>query len=170
VLLGENSGELGGSEYLALMHDTVAGPPPQLDLAREQRLQQLLVQAIREGLIESAHDCAEGGLAIALAECCFETPFGVTANVPEVGSVQAAFGAHATLFGESASRVIVSVRRNTLDALRAIATRLHVPIAVIGETGGDHITLKVDGQVMVDVAAKEAEAAWSTAIEKKMAR
>ena len=71
VLLGDNRGELGGSEYLAVLHGCVAGSPPVLDLAGEQALQRLVIRAVRDGLIESAHDCAEGGLAITLAECSF---------------------------------------------------------------------------------------------------
>ena len=170
VLLGENHGELGGSEYLALLHDTVAGPAPALDLAREKALQQLLVRSIRAGLVESAHDCAEGGLAITLAECCFDTPFGVTAAVPATGDVPAAFRVHATLFGESASRVVVSARPEKLDALLAMAKELAVPARVIGTTGGERITLKVDGATVVDVAASDAETRWSTSIEVKMGR
>ena len=81
VLLGDNLGELGGSEYLATMHNTVAGKPPVLDLKREAALQKLIVKLIRDGCIESAHDCSEGGLAIALAECTFDSGgIGVSAD------------------------------------------------------------------------------------------
>jgi phosphoribosylformylglycinamidine synthase len=170
LLLGENRGELGGSEYLALLHDTVAGEPPRLDLIAERALQQLLVRGVREGVIESAHDCAEGGLAVTLAECCFETPFGVTADVKAVADVADPLRVNATLFGESASRAVVSVRREDVDGLRRLAASLQVPVHVIGETGGERITLKVDGTVVVDIDKKEAEAVWSTAIEKKMVR
>jgi phosphoribosylformylglycinamidine synthase len=170
VLLGENRGELGGSEYLARLHDTVAGPPPELDLAREQALQRVVVGAIRQGLLESAHDCSEGGLAIALAECCFDTTFGVTADIAGVAEVHDTFRVNATLFGESASRIVVSVREERLQELFALARESNVPMTVLGSTGGSRITLKVDGSVTIDVSTGAAEHAWTTAIETMMTR
>jgi phosphoribosylformylglycinamidine (FGAM) synthase-like enzyme len=87
VLLGDNSGELGGSEYLATIHGKVAGKPPAIDLKREAALQALIVKLIRDGCIESAHDCSEGGLAITLAECTFDTGgLGVSANITSVAA------------------------------------------------------------------------------------
>ncbi|HUE85578.1 MAG TPA: phosphoribosylformylglycinamidine synthase subunit PurL [Vicinamibacterales bacterium] len=168
ILLGDNRGELGGSEYLARLHNTVAGAAPHLDLARERALQQLVVRTIREGLIESAHDCAEGGLAVTLAECCFETPLGVAVDVPSAADAPSDFRVNATLFGESASRVVVSVRPEHEARFRELARELGVPVQAIGETGGARITLKVDGTTVVDVAAKEAETRWLTAIETLM--
>jgi phosphoribosylformylglycinamidine synthase len=170
VLLGEHRGELGGSEYLALLHHTVAGPAPQLDLVRERALQQLLVRAIRDGVVESAHDCAEGGLAVTLAECCFDTSFGVSVDLPLTDDAPGGFRVNATLFGESASRVVVSARPDQLERLRAMAAELGVPARIIGETGGQRVTLKVDGHIAIDVELKQAETVWATAIEKKMAR
>ena len=170
VLLGENRGELGGSEYLAQLHDTVGGSAPHLDLARERALQHLIVRAIREGLVESAHDCAEGGLAVTLAECCFDTPFGVTADLPAAGDAPADFRVNATLFGESASRIVVSARPEHVEQLRALASEFGVPAQLIGQTGGDRITLKVDGKTVVDVTAAQAERRWATAIESVMSR
>jgi phosphoribosylformylglycinamidine synthase len=170
VLLGDNRGELGGSEYLAHLHNTVAGPAPELDLAREKALQQLVVRAVRDGLVESAHDCAEGGLAVTLAECCFDTQVGVSVDLPGVANVPAPFRVNATLFGESASRVVVSVRPENVDALHALAAACGVPAVVIGQTGGERVTLRVDGAVAVDVAVAQAETEWATAIERKMAR
>ena len=73
LVLGDNRGELGGSEYLARLHGVVAGAPPVLDLGRERSLQRLIVQLVGEGLVQSAHDCAEGGLAVAVAECTFDS-------------------------------------------------------------------------------------------------
>jgi phosphoribosylformylglycinamidine synthase len=169
VLLGDTHGELGGSEYLALLHDRVAGAPPQLDLARERALQRLVVHAIREGLIESAHDCAEGGLAVTLAECCFDTPCGVVADVAAVMDIPQRFRVNATLFGESASRVVVSVQPEQLERLLAKAREADVTAVAIGRTGGNRITLKVDGVTHVDVAADEAGRQWATAIEMQMA-
>ena len=185
VLLGDNRGELGGSEYLALLHGRVAGPPPQLDLTRELALQSVVTRAIREGLIDSAHDCAEGGLAVALAECCFDTGgLGVTADVASVPAVprglsltaQPARGggpdwrSNATLFGESASRVIVSTDEVRLEELLTTARALDVTATVIGETGGDRIRISVDGAAAIDVPVSAAEESWATSIEKRMSR
>src|SRR5688500_4398189 len=117
VLLGDNLGELGGSEYLATMHDLVAGRPPALDLKREAALQALIVKLIRNGCIESAHDCSEGGLAITLAECTFDTGgLGVSADLTAVVcETDDTFSVNATLFGESASRIVISVSSHHLD-------------------------------------------------------
>jgi phosphoribosylformylglycinamidine (FGAM) synthase-like enzyme len=120
--------------------------------------------------VESAHDCAEGGLAITLAECCFDTPFGVTADLPAVEQVSGAFAVNATLFGESASRVVVSVRPDDRERLMALAAEHGVAAQLIGETGGKRIALKVDGKMVLDAGAAAAERAWATAIETKMQR
>jgi phosphoribosylformylglycinamidine synthase len=168
VLLGENRGELGGSEYLAQLHGIAAGPAPHLDLAREQALQRLVVRGIRTGLVESAHDCAEGGLAVALAECCFDTSMGATIDVAAVHDVPDAVRPTATLYGESASRVIVSAPAERLEELLSLARELGVPASVVGVTGGSRITIKVDGAIVVDVERAAAEDAWATAIEERM--
>nr|MBA3269841.1 phosphoribosylformylglycinamidine synthase II [Acidobacteriota bacterium] len=168
VVLGDNRGELGGSEYLAVLHDTVAGPAPELDLSREKALQRLVLDAIRSGVIESAHDCAEGGLAVALAECCFDTSLGISADVPSVGEAPIEFRINATLFGESASRIVVSTPTDSLEALLTLARSARVPAHVIGRTGGEHIAIAVDGKTAIDVAAQAAENSWATAIERRM--
>ncbi len=173
VLLGDNLGELGGSEYLSTMHQKVAGKPPAIDLAREAALQKLIVSLIRGGLVESAQDCSEGGLAITLAECTFDgAGLGVTADVACSDEAVAAtnFAVNAALFGESASRIIVSVSSGHLDAVMSAARAAGVPAQKIGEVGGDRIRLSVRGKQVVDRAVADAENAWATAIEKKMSR
>jgi phosphoribosylformylglycinamidine synthase subunit PurL len=163
VLLGDNLGEIGGSEYLAVVHGQVSGAPPALDLGREAALQKLIVRAIREDLVESAHDCSEGGLAVTLAECAFDSGgIGVTADVAGAGDV------NATLFGESASRIVVSTREETLPALMAAAQAAGVPAVVMGKTGGDRVRLLVDGRLVVDRPVRDTEQAWAASIEKRM--
>jgi phosphoribosylformylglycinamidine (FGAM) synthase-like enzyme len=170
VLLGDNLGELGGSEYLATMHDLVAGRPPALDLKREAALQALIVKLIRNGCIESAHDCSEGGLAIALAECTFDSGgLGVSADVTAVGE-DPAYAVPATLFGESASRIVISVASDQLDTVMTAAEEAGVTAREIGRVGGDSIRLSVNGVVAIDSAVSVAEQAWATAIETKMSR
>jgi phosphoribosylformylglycinamidine synthase len=172
VLLGDNLGEIGGSEYLATMHNTVAGKPPALDLKREAALQKLIVTLIGDGCIESAHDCSEGGLAITLAECTFDTGgLGVSADVTAVASERnPAFAVNATLFGESASRIVISVRSHHLDHVMAAAAAAEVTAREIGRVGGDHIRLSVNGEAAIDSSVASAEHAWATAIEVKMRR
>ena len=164
VLLGESRDELGGSEYLYQVHGLLRGQPPQLDLDAERKLQKLLVDTAADGLTMSAHDCAEGGLAVALAECCFDTGGqGADVDVPTVASH--ALATESALFGESASRVIVSVEPAMLDALLARADAAGVPARLIGRTGGTRIRISVDGVLAADVAVADAEQAWTTAIE-----
>jgi phosphoribosylformylglycinamidine synthase II len=166
IVLGENHGELGGSEYLARLHDTVAGAPPALDLARERAVQQLVIGLVRAGLVESAHDCADGGVAITLAECTFDSGgIGVEAALTaEAPGVPAAFGAAAALFGESASRIVVSVLEASVAVVLERAAAAGVPASVLGRTGGPEIRLDYAGAPVVRMAVKDAEARWSSAI------
>jgi phosphoribosylformylglycinamidine synthase len=129
VLLGENTAELGASEYLQRIHGVVAGAPPRCDLAAERRLVDALLDAIGSGAVRSAHDCADGGLAVALAECVMldrERLTGATVDLSD----WSALPLRALLFGEAQGRVIVS----TPDALNvlAIARRHGVPATTIG--------------------------------------
>jgi len=170
VMLGDNRGELGGSEYLARLHGTVRGVPPALDLARERALQRLVIDLIRAGAVQSAHDCAEGGLAVTLAECAFGTGgLGLRADVPAAGDA-GPYQAHATLFGESASRVVVSAAPERRVQVIEAAVAAGVPARVIGETGGARIAIAVEGTVLIDSAVDHAEQLWSTAIERRMTR
>jgi phosphoribosylformylglycinamidine (FGAM) synthase-like enzyme len=169
VLLGESYGELGGSEYLHALHGLLNGEPPRLDLDAERRLQRFLVDAIADGLLLSAHDCAEGGLAVTVAECCFDTGMGAEVDVPAAG-VDHELIAETTLFGESASRVVVSVEERRADELLGRAVAAGVPAAAIGRTGGTRLMMRVGGEAAIDVAIADAEHAWSTAIETYFAR
>jgi phosphoribosylformylglycinamidine synthase len=171
VLLGEGHGELGGSEYLKTAHGAVLGRPPVLVLERERALQRLLVEAAAARVTRSAHDCAEGGLAITLAECCFDAGIGAEVSVPlSAGATPAAFADLATLFGESASRVIVSTAPARAQDLVRMAAAANVPAQLIGRTGGDRIRIVVEGRTLIDESLDEAEQVWSTAIEKYFVR
>src|SRR5205814_5439766 len=122
VLLGRNREELGSSEYLAVIHHQVRGGVPWIDLESERRLVRAVVAAAREGLLRSAHDVAEGGLAVALAECCITSESGPHLGA-HVDELEGGIRADALLFGESHGRIIVSVRRRHLTRLREIARR-----------------------------------------------
>ena len=164
ILVGESWGELGGSEYLKVVHGQIRGCPPRLDLDRERVLQQFLVEASSAGLLSSAHDCSEGGLAIAVAESCFDSGLGASVDLPAVGDVaDARFADIATLFGESASCVVVST--SNPDAVLALTSGLGLPAHRVGVVGGSTITLAIGGRDVVKEALAEAEAAWTSAIE-----
>ena len=163
VLWGTGRGEVGGSEYLKTIHGLVRGVPPLLDLDLEKALQGLLVRGVSDGLFKSAHDCAEGGLAVALAECCFGTAMGATADILEVEAA-AGFGDVAALFGESASRVIVSVDAGRTAEVQALARDAGVQAAVVGRVGGDRIRIAIAGRVVLDELVTDVEPLWSNAI------
>ena len=169
ILLGEGRDELGGSEYLKVVHGLIRGVPPSLDLARESALQRVLVDGAAAGLIRSAHDCAEGGLAVTLAECCFDSSFGVDVDVAGVAA-SAGWRDVATLFAESASRVVVSVSPERVESLLSMAAAAKLPAARIGSVGGDRIRISVDGERVLDEALAAAELCWSTAIEEHLER
>jgi phosphoribosylformylglycinamidine synthase II len=167
VLLGETRDELGGSEYLKALHGIVAGLPPEVHLEAEKALQQLLVSAAREGLLQSAHDCAEGGLAVTLAECAFGTGgIGLRVDLSSVDSSVTTWRSVGTLFSESASRVVVSVAREHVGALLAHAQASGVPAREIGTTGTGRINVLIDGQSVIDVAVTDAETIWDSALGK----
>jgi phosphoribosylformylglycinamidine synthase len=165
MLLGDSHEELGGSEYLKVVHRLVKGLPPKLDLAREAALQRVLVKGVATGLIRSAHDCAEGGLAVTLAESCFDTGLGAVVDVAAVEGTVAAFADVATLFGESASRVVVSVDSARTAELEGLATESDVPVAVIGRVGGSRIRISIDGREVIDEPLADAERVWAGAID-----
>ena len=172
ILLGESRGELGGSEYLKTIHGQVRGVPPLLDLRAERSLQDLLVALATDRLVRSAHDCSDGGLAVTLAECCFGTSgIGAEASIEDVAiSRDARLNEAAALFGESASRVVVSTSSDNVTEVLQRAAGVGVPARVIGETGGNRLRIGVAGRPSIDVSIDEAERLWSKAIEKHFAK
>ncbi len=156
-LLGRLTGELGGSHYLKVFFDKTEGRPPQLDLELEKAVQRGVREMVREGLVESAHDCAEGGLGVALAECC------VLAQPSPLGAVvklDSSLRPEALLFGEEPSRVLVSFDPNRQSEVEEAARRAGAPFAILGITGGQR--LKVEG--IADVQVAELAASHSEAI------
>jgi phosphoribosylformylglycinamidine synthase len=171
IALGRGSAELGMSEYLKQIHGVIRGEAPQLNLEAERALIALLTQAAAAGLLQSAHDCSDGGVAVTLAECSFDSS-GIGLDVdleaePGAPNVDTATG---TLFGESASRAIVSVRPSERVAFLKMASDAGVPARMAGRTGGDRIKIAVAGATLIDVPLSEAEQAWSTALASQLAR
>jgi phosphoribosylformylglycinamidine synthase II len=168
VLLGDDRGELGGTEYLKMVFGLVRGVPPALDLEVERSLQALLVRLVDERLLRSAHDCSDGGIAVTLAECCFDTG-GIGAQVGiESARVSRdhAINRTAALFSETASRVVVSVTADDVTSVLERAATASVPARVIGHTGGSRLQITVGEELAVDVSVDEAERVWSSAVER----
>ncbi len=140
VLLGDNTDEIGGSEYLQRVHGVVAGAPPRCDLAAEKALIEALLESIREGAIRSAHDCADGGLAVALAECVMMDRARTTGADIDL-SQWSSLPLRALLFGEAQGRVIVSTPDP--EAVRATAARHGVPFAIIGKVHASAAALDI---------------------------
>jgi phosphoribosylformylglycinamidine synthase len=132
---------LGGSRYLKVCHDLKIGPPPHVDLGLETKVQNAVRDLIREGLIKSAHDCSEGGLAVALAESCFnpETLFGAKVDL-KAGDTPGA----TVLFNESQSRIIISVAPENLDKAESILRERAVPFQQLGKVEGDQLRIQVE--------------------------
>jgi phosphoribosylformylglycinamidine synthase len=163
VLLGRTREELGGSEWLALRRGLEAGQPPTVDLAHERRRVGLLQAAIAAGRIESAHDVARGGLAVALARCAMAGPTRLGAEV----SLADAIRPDALLFGESTGRVIVT--SSDADALLADARAAGVPAARIGTTGGARLRIgPAQGAAWIDAALDELHTIWSRALPRRL--
>ena len=164
VLLGDSTDELGGSEYLNVIHGLVRGVPPSLHLLSEAALQHVLVEGAARRLIRSAHDCAEGGLAVTLAECCFDVGLGIDVDVPGVETTSAGYQDIAMLFGESASRAVISVAPDRAADLLALAAAEGVTATMLGTVGGDRIRISIDGRRALDEPLAAAERIWSSAI------
>ena len=167
ILLGDNTDELGGSEYLQRIHAEVAGAPPHCDLVAERALIETLLDAIRAGAIRSAHDCADGGLAVALAECAMMDRAGQTGAEIDL-SAWSALPARAVLFGEAQGRVVVSTPDPV--AVEAIAARRAVRATRIGTVRRSG-TLRVRlGNRFLDAPLERLAAAYHDAIPDIMQR
>jgi phosphoribosylformylglycinamidine synthase subunit PurL len=167
VLLGDGRGELGGSEYLKLVYDQVRGLPPALDLDRERALERLVVTLAEERLIRSADDCSDGGIAVTLAECCFgggEMGAEISIDSAEISSSRPLNDA-AALFGESASRAVVSMAADNVTRVLELAAAASVPARVVGQTGGNRLRIAVGGRMTIDIATDDAERGWSASID-----
>jgi phosphoribosylformylglycinamidine synthase II len=160
-LVGPVEATLGGSEYQRLATGEQAGPPPDLDLDLERRVQAAVLEAAAAGLLASAHDCAEGGLAVALAECCLGGGLGARCSLEEAGG-GGGLGSEgaAILFGEGQSRFLVSHSTEVAVQLRALMDRHRVPLRRLGVVGGGRVRI----EPILDVSLGEAGAAHAEAL------
>ncbi|MEK6303827.1 MAG: phosphoribosylformylglycinamidine synthase subunit PurL [Acidobacteriota bacterium] len=166
ILLGETRNDLGASEYELATKGKLEGRVPKLDLDFERRAQEVCLKAIQAGLIESAHDCSDGGLSVALAESCFSSyrREAIGCQVDLTGDLSSA----ALLFSETPSRIVVSAVQSNVDQIVALAEEQGVPARVIGETGGDRFVIEVNGESVVDRAVAEVESVWRDALPKML--
>jgi len=156
LMLGTTEKELGGSEYLKLCHGMVAGKPPKLDLQLEKKMQATCIEGIRRGIILSAHDCSEGGAAVAILECCCAGKIGASLEVEE--KLPPIYW----LFSESQSRFIITISESDLKSIKDLAAVRKVPVNVLGKTGGDR--LKIND--WLDLGVEEMSRAKDEALEK----
>ena len=150
---------LSGSEYLELVHGLVAGRPT-IDLDLEVVVQRTCRRLIKEGVANSAHDCADGGLAVAVAESCIAAGIGLQGDLSVTGRWDAA------LFGENQSRIVVAIAPEKLRDLERICRTEGAPWVRLGLTGGS--SLRITG--LVDLAITEMQDAWRKALERAVTR
>jgi phosphoribosylformylglycinamidine (FGAM) synthase-like enzyme len=160
-LLGEPEGSLAGSEYLALMYGQEAGRPAPVDLKRERALHDAVRKARDSGLIVSAHDCSEGGLAFTLLECCISGPGGAVGaelRLDPAGRLDA------LLFGEAPTRVVVSAPPESRARLEHVIQGAGVPFRLLGKVGGQRLAIHLGQTSAVDIEVAPARVAWRQAL------
>jgi phosphoribosylformylglycinamidine synthase len=163
ALLGQTRDELGGSEFLRVVRGRDEGPCPALDLAAEKNLIDFLVEAASAGLLSSAHDLADGGLAVALCESAFRGARGFDVALESRG-----IRGSSVLFGESTGRAIVSFPGDREADVRALAARYGVPFASLAEVGGGAARIRIDGKTMIDAPLETLRSLWSTAFRQRL--
>jgi len=175
ALLGTTQDDLSASEYAATIDGhtiddmiNACANVPALDLLREKSVQQTCLSAAEAGLLRSAHDCSDGGLAVALAECCFSS-----LNRESVGAdidLPGTLSTEARLFSESPSRIIISFDETALGAIEEIAAREQCPLSIIGRTGTDYLRIQADGEEVLRAPISELETCWCTSLASKLQR
>ncbi|HEX6306715.1 MAG TPA: phosphoribosylformylglycinamidine synthase subunit PurL [Longimicrobiales bacterium] len=167
VLLGSNTAELGGSEYLKVVHGLVAGDAPAVDLDAERRLQELVLSLNAAGRLHNAHDCAEGGLAVCLAECAMtgETMFGIDVELRDE------LDPPPLLFGEAQGRIVVSCAAEDASAVIAAAAEAGVPATLLGTVGDADGAFRIRMRTAaIDLPVSSLHEVHATAIPRLMER
>jgi len=170
ILLGSSREDLGGTEYLKVIHSREQGSPPYLNMDQEKALHDCLLALIRDRVVHSAHDCSDGGLAVALAESCISAPDRRLGAVVKLAAGR--IRKDALLFGESQSRVVLSAspaqRQQVLD--RAVAAG--VPADIIGTVGGDRLVVHLGAErsaaTTVDLSVAALHEAWAFSLERTL--
>ncbi len=155
--------EFGSSEYAKEVLGAVWGYPPELDIEREATLQRALIGMIQAGLVESAHDCADGGLAVALVECALPAGIGLRVNLAKQALLP-----EFRLFAEDASRVLLSCDPAHLARIKQVAEDFEVSVDVLGETGGERVEIAINNQPVISASVEELSAAYAGALEEAL--
>jgi phosphoribosylformylglycinamidine synthase len=172
ALLGRTQDDLSISEYAVTIRGlttaelTAAGRVPQIDLERERAVQEACLQAAEAGLLHSAHDCSDGGLAVALAECCFSS-----LNVAASGAAVDLTGAltiASLLFSESPSRIIISFAAGSQGAIEQIAASQNCPFTILGGVKGTRLSIRANAVEAIEVAVAELENVWRNSLANKL--
>ncbi|MDB5053390.1 MAG: phosphoribosylformylglycinamidine synthase [Bacilli bacterium] len=158
ILLGDTKAELGGSEFQYVIHGVTEGRPPQIDLQVELKMQQTLLTAIQRGLVASAHDLSEGGVAVALAESCISGGIGATVNF------QTELRHDLALFSESQSRVVLSATESNSAELIAWIKQQGVPYQVLGTVQGQKLNIQINAHSALQSTIAKLEKVWKDAI------
>jgi phosphoribosylformylglycinamidine synthase II len=152
--------EFGSSEYAKEILGTVWGYPPELELEKEAALQKALVEMAQAGLLDSAHDCSDGGIAVTLAESSFAKGVGMRVDLAS-HNLPPEF----VLFGEDASRVVVSCDRDNFGAIQRMAVKYGIGAELIGETAPERMEVRLDGRVVVSAPVSDLRDAYEGALE-----
>src|SRR5208337_1957094 len=155
--------EFGSLEYAKEILGAVWGYPPELDLEKEATMQRALVAIIRAGLVESAHDCSDGGLAVALVESALPGGVGLSVRLPRQ-QVAPEF----LLFSEDASRVVLSCDPRHLARIKQVAEEYGVFADVLGDTGSDRVEITVDNDLVISAGVQELREAYEGALERAL--
>ncbi|MBU4473641.1 MAG: phosphoribosylformylglycinamidine synthase subunit PurL [Candidatus Omnitrophica bacterium] len=166
ILLGYCRDELGASEYLKEIYNLMKGNAPQLDLRLEQAVQRTALEAIEKGLVNSAHDCSEGGLAVALAECCISNKDNMIGAI--IDNLNYDMRADALLFGESQSRIILSCSKDCVEKIRKIALEFKAPFCVIGKIGGRVLRILKAKEELIYLPLEKLFDEWNGSLKRKI--
>jgi phosphoribosylformylglycinamidine synthase subunit PurL len=176
ALLGSTGDDISLSEYAATIagrstEEMIAeGAVPQIDLARERAVQAVCLAAAEAGLLASAHDCSDGGLAIALAECCFSSlnRAAIGAEISLAETAAAADAPELALFSESPSRIVLSFPQSSLTTIEKLAADQNCPLTILGNVGGNSLRIERTGEQLIAIDVREAEAVWRGSLAKKL--
>ena len=172
ILLGTTENDLALSEFTVVCGENDSSEVyrnaavPSLDMQRELAVQKTCLEAAEAGLLQSAHDCSDGGLAVTMAESCFSS-LGRAAIGAQI-ELESSFDATVSLFSESPSRIVVSVDPANLPDLERIAERNGSPFAIIGRVGGNALTVCVNGHEVLALEVSDLETAWRTSLSHKL--
>jgi len=167
ILLGNGEKSIGGSEYLQCIHQLKKGRPPKLDLTTEKLLQKTCLELIKKGLVNSAHDVSDGGLAICLAECCIlnrENLIGATINLKRDIDEREDI----LLFGEVQSQIILSCPPQNFPYIEKIANKNKISLKLLGKVGGENLIIKKEGKVLISKNIKEIHKIWENSLVKEI--